>query len=130
MGYSYRVEAGATLNAVFAVTKNDAGSNVYFKNGKKYFFEHGKEQEDGSITGTVYLFLDGGFAKKVGSVKIDKEGNIIRWAHCPVKWKNFTDRFNEVKQKVFGDGSFAIIENTPEQKEYDELLPIWFSLNS
>lgn len=70
----------------------DVGSNTWISNGKQYFYDRGREQSDGSITGTVFVFTDiitmnngdiTGHCRKAGSIKILPDGQVKTWAGMP-----------------------------------------------
>lgn len=84
MGYSCGVKADCTLNAIESFDEFDYTSPNY-----KYSIEIGRENTDLSITGTVYELIEalpnGEFvrkwsAKKIGTFKITKDGQIVRFA--------------------------------------------------
>ena len=47
--------------------------------GHSYFYEVGKEQIDGSITGTLFQNVDESHARRVGSFKINANGSLARF---------------------------------------------------
>lgn len=86
MGYSCNARAAYTLDTIIPLiqaVQGDAGgsSNSWGdRDGKMWFFERGREQADGSITGTVYgPSPTPGCCRKVGSAKIAADGTIIRF---------------------------------------------------
>lgn len=89
MGYSCTVQADRTLNATLNKANglpvhNFSYSNTWEHAGGKYFFERGKEQADGSITGSVFKFIPGtSTCRQFGSLKIAANGNVVRWAGMP-----------------------------------------------
>ena len=103
MGYSCSAKASLTLDAAMRILQAvfpGESSNTWKKDGETYFFERGREQYDGAITGTVYRFVaapakkqvvtvqpmaqggqvDTGYCRPAGSIKIDPEGKIVRFA--------------------------------------------------
>ena len=84
MGYSSTVRAAFTYEAIQMFSEFNIESESY-----KFFTEIGKENIDGSITGTVYELIGEPFkdfqnftrrkCKKRGGFKIDKNGIIIRF---------------------------------------------------
>ncbi|KKN50723.1 hypothetical protein LCGC14_0629840 [marine sediment metagenome] len=97
MGYSYTAISGFALDSILEQlqhTKDAANtSNGWKHKGVDYFYEQGREQDDGSITGSVWKNLlvtqpcticikpeCSGHCRKVGSVKIDSKGNVVRFA--------------------------------------------------
>lgn len=55
-------------------------SNEYVgTDGRRYFYQIGRENRDGSITGTVFRFLpDGEHVTKAGSFRINADGTVAR----------------------------------------------------
>lgn len=97
MGYSCSALASLVCDAIL-VQLQSAGntqntSNGWTIEGKDYFFERGRENGDGAITGCVYgpSIKGPGFAHKVGSVRIDSEGHIIRWATSNATQRNVAE---------------------------------------
>lgn len=82
MGYSYNALSGYALEHITkSLGCGDLGpSNVFVKNGKKYMYEHGREQYDGAITGVVWKFLeDGVHVRKAGTFRIEPDGTVTRF---------------------------------------------------
>ena len=79
MGYSCNAISDLVLDAMIKVMQ-DCGphkcSNAWVVDGVEYFYEIGREQEDGSITGTVMELSN---AHKVGSFKISHDGKVVRF---------------------------------------------------
>ena len=84
MGYS-GAAAGDVFDAILrgCVEQTGFGTSYEFK-GNRYFLERGREQRDGSITGTVYKCLPNDMAIKSGTFKIGADGRILR-AHSILK---------------------------------------------
>jgi hypothetical protein len=59
--------------------RDEDGSNVLRIKGKRFFFERGREQRDGSITGSVFEMLPENTARKVGTFKISEDGTVERF---------------------------------------------------
>jgi hypothetical protein len=58
----------------------DGNPNILTIHGKPYFFERGREQEDGAITGCIMLMLPEDYCQRVGgSVRIEPDGTITRF---------------------------------------------------
>jgi len=84
MSYSCTVKAHdtlrMTLNEINGQNINAYNmSNTWENRGQKYFFERGREQRDGSITGQVFKFTDQTHAVKIGSLKILPDGKVKTW---------------------------------------------------
>jgi hypothetical protein len=88
MGYSCTVAAHdvirRTLNTINNQPLTDYNHpNTWEINGKKFFYERGTEQADGSITGSIYLMITETQCRKYGSVKINADGTLHHWAGMP-----------------------------------------------
>lgn len=84
MGYSCSYAANEALKFILKSVCYPLSNNTWKYDGNEYFFERGRENRDGSITGTVYSFLeDGSHVRKVGSVRIEKNGAITRFPAIP-----------------------------------------------
>lgn len=81
MGYSYNVKAGLTLDAIRDILTEK--HNLETSNGMPDggFWETGREQSDGSITGTVWKpwEKDPKMVVKRGGFKISPEGKVLRF---------------------------------------------------
>jgi hypothetical protein len=88
MGYSCRADASkvADLWTAKCVTETGTSNTWNHETGSpstgitRRFYEIGREQNDGSITGTIMEFLADRptFAKKVGTFKIGPDGDFVR----------------------------------------------------
>lgn len=79
MGYSYTAKAGATLDAVTKLireTTSYTASNAMPDGG---FWETGRENGDGAITGTVWRPCGADLVRKRGSFRIEPDGTISRF---------------------------------------------------
>lgn len=89
MGYSATAEAFKTLDLIGELLDKHqphrVGSNEFWtEDGCIAFWEIGREQFDGSMTGSVYVDSTGnGKYFKVGGFKIHANGNLIRFPHMP-----------------------------------------------
>ena len=88
MGYSCTVAADdvirRTLNEVNGLPiTNYNYPNTWEHNGKKFFYERGREQQDGSITGSVWIMVSETHARKYGSLKINANGTLKAWPGMP-----------------------------------------------
>ena len=86
MGYSCRASAAEAVDAILAkVTDPQGTSNGWVHQGVAYFWERGKEWNDGRITGTVYKNLPGGeHCRKAGTILVSPGGRVVRWPHIPL----------------------------------------------
>ncbi len=81
MGYSCRAEAGSTLDKISAKCRAQGGSSNQYtdpKTGKSYFYEVGRENSDGRITGSVHLMSPNGTCRQSGTFCISPEGVVVR----------------------------------------------------
>lgn len=117
MGYSCSALASLTMDGMFAEMEKtcppaDKTSNGWIFKGNSYFFERGREQDDGAITGSVYRHGDNnngiakGFCRRVGSVKILSNGQIKSWP--------FTTKGMREKAQAAGRKRFAEIHGEEE----------------
>jgi hypothetical protein len=80
MGYSCTRDASLALGCVRHIFGDPKQGNVLSIKGKQYFFERGRENADGAITGTVFLMLPGDMARKAGTFRIEPDGTVRRFA--------------------------------------------------
>lgn len=82
MGYACAAAADDVLQ-VLSETGIFTSQNSWTDKRKEYFFEIGKENEDGAITGSVWLMT----GSKVGGFRIEPNGYISKFPHIPKKYK-------------------------------------------
>lgn len=87
MGYSCLRDADEALKALVAELEMVNGSsNSWAYRGEIYFYETGRENADGAITGTVYRNLPGGtHCRKAGSYRIEGRGGKLRFPCVPAR---------------------------------------------
>lgn len=79
MGYSCSTKANHVLEALMKIIGGESKtSNGFEINGARYFYEIGRENRDGAITGTVHK-IDGPYAKRAGSFRIEPDGTITKF---------------------------------------------------
>lgn len=79
MGYSCAAAAARVMDAVSAACIRQTGSsNVYKVGGETYFFEQGRENGDGAITGKIMRMLPGDLCRKAGTYRIEPDGTFGR----------------------------------------------------
>ena len=79
MGWSATAKACEVERAWMETCQSQTGSqNVYEVAGKRYFYETGREQRDGAITGTVFRFVGEGCVRS-GSFRIEADGTVTRY---------------------------------------------------
>lgn len=96
MGYSCTQDASHMLGVISRMCGKDGNGNILRIDGKEFFFERGKEQGDGAITGTLMEMLPGDFCRKAGSVRINPDGTIARFPR-------FTKRDKEEAENTLRD---------------------------
>lgn len=104
MGYSCTVVADKVLEFLLADLSKNVGngtSNGWFNNGCEYFFEQGKENDDGAITGQVYrIMVDRTKCLPAGSVRIEPDGIVNRFSHIPHSLRSLAE--NKRQNGCFG----------------------------
>ena len=83
MGYSCTRDAADTL-AVIEHTFRTKDAHVLTIRGTDYFFERGREQADGAITGKLMEMLPDDYCRSVGTVRINPDGSIARFPRLRV----------------------------------------------
>jgi hypothetical protein len=76
MGYSCTQDAANTLAVIGKMFNTDGNANILTIRGEQYFFERGREQADGAITGKLYQMLPNDLCRSVGNVRINADGSI------------------------------------------------------
>lgn len=99
MGYSCTVAASNTLNAIGNAFATNGNPNILTIHGREFFFERGRENGDGAITGTLMVMVDADHCRKAGTVRIEPDGRINRFPGL-----NKKDR-----EKVFANPNFVMI---------------------
>ena len=79
MGYSCTKDASAMLGLIRHEFTDGATGNGLRIGAATFFYEIGKENADGSITGTLFINIDESHARRYGSFKIHSEGVISRF---------------------------------------------------
>ena len=104
MGYSCRKDAGDTLDRLAELLSPRAagGSTNSFKlaNGVEGFWEIGRENADGSITGKVWKSIDAGHCLPAGSFKISPDGKVVRFPLIPTEFKRKAEQKPAMFQEV------------------------------
>jgi len=97
MGWSCRADAGRTLDAWRALCVESTGSsNTWETRRGFYFYDIGREHDDGAITGTVFRMISGGMARGAGSFRINGDGTVARG---PALLKEAYRRRDELRTK-------------------------------
>lgn len=124
MGYSCTVRASHAVDILGRHCVKQTGSqNVWHHRNQRYFWERGRENHDGAITGTVHRFTAENMAVRVGSFRIEPDGRVARFPAWPFTWKDYRKRFAELRAHLFGSALFVTIPDSPETREYDLILP-------
>ena len=91
MGYSCTKAAADTLDKILhSIVDPNGSSNAWTYKGQRYFYERGRENLDGAITGTVWKFVyrpdlnPPERAKRAGTVRIEADGSLTRFPHIPL----------------------------------------------
>jgi hypothetical protein len=77
MGYSCTKDASDMLGLIRHTFTDGATSNGLVIAGRSYFYEIGREHEDGRITGTLFQHQGEDSATKIGSFRISYSGGIV-----------------------------------------------------
>lgn len=94
MGWGCTVAAGNTLDALTEKVKAKfKNQNMFEVDGKNYFFEVGREQPSGAITGSLIYWAgpvnaEKAMGYKAGTFKINPDGT---WARIPVPMKKMLE---------------------------------------
>jgi hypothetical protein len=90
MGYSCTVDASNMLGVINKMCGlKDGWLHI---NGKKFFFERGRENADGAVTGTLMMDLGNDYCRKAGNVRINADGTIARFPGLTAKDKDEAHR--------------------------------------
>ncbi len=80
MGYSCTANASLTLEGIMNQRSDTSSSNTWeHENGFVYFYDVGRENRDGAITGSVWKVLKNGNAKPSGNFRIEPDGSVTRF---------------------------------------------------
>lgn len=99
MGYSCTADASHALGLLrHAFTDGTTGNGLRI-GAFKGFYEVGKEQADGAITGTVFEDVGIGFSRKCGSFRVEPDGYVSRFP-CTTRNQRvqLKFRFDELKR--------------------------------
>ena len=84
MGYSCTQAADKRLDMIMGLRAGPMGkapesTNMWYSDqGKQYFYEIGRENRDGAITGSIYKMVQDG-CKKSGTFRIESNGQVTRF---------------------------------------------------
>jgi hypothetical protein len=83
VGWSCTARAHEALEKIRAACKqtqkDDPSSNAFHIGGKRYFYEvTRRDQPDGGVSGTLWLCVGEHHAWKVGTFRIDGQGEVVR----------------------------------------------------
>jgi hypothetical protein len=79
MGYSCTKDASDMLGLIRHSFSDGKTSNGLTIGGRSYFYEVGRENADGSITGSLYMDVDESNARIVGRFKVNADGRVLRF---------------------------------------------------
>jgi len=90
MGYSCTAAAALVLDQIRDMQVQSATlqgvekptSNGFYQNGKCVaFWESGREQNDGAITGSIWKMMPDGWCRRNGTFRIEADGVVTRFPH-------------------------------------------------
>ena len=67
------------LGVIGHLFATDGNPNILTIHGARYFFDRGREQTDGAITGKLFEMLPNDMAQFAGHVRIEPDGTITRF---------------------------------------------------
>jgi hypothetical protein len=111
MGYSCVTIATLVMDELMKQVREGVSANQFTTiGGRKYkgqnrifFWQQGKEQPDGAMTGPVFVCLPDCMARCCGSYRIEPDGKITRFTGIPKKlWEIAETKAQEVFQKRYG----------------------------
>lgn len=80
MGYSCTAMASFVIDAIMAAVRHENSGNTYKgKDGQLYFWERGRENSDGAMTGVIQRMLPNDYCRRVASFRIEPNGRITRF---------------------------------------------------
>lgn len=77
MGYSCTKDAGDMVGVINKMCGLKEGT--LHIDGERYFFERGREQGDGAVTGTLMKMVGENLCRPAGGVRINPDGSIARF---------------------------------------------------
>src|SRR5271166_6968760 len=79
MGYSCNKDSADSMAVICHMFGKPNTGNTLILKGTEYFFERGRENQDGAITGSLMRMLPGGYCRKAGTYRIDPDGTVSRF---------------------------------------------------
>lgn len=117
MGYSCSMLASKRLDLIQNLCFKSTGlSNVWIDNNQKFMFEIGRENKDGSITGTIYKYTNDNLVKRTSNFKINKDGSVCRG---PKFFKNKAFLIVLVEQRA--KFPVNVLDYIPTEEELDKI---------
>jgi hypothetical protein len=95
MGYSCSKAADDTLKNIQASFRVRNSGNAFSDGKHELFWEIGRENTDGAITGKVWLSMSDTTARPAGSFRIDPDGTVVRFPGVPRKHWDYMKRMDE-----------------------------------
>jgi len=83
MGYSCTARAAFTKDAIQQLVNRDYPGECSNRLPNGGFWERGREQHDGAITGTCWRPIDDQHVRRAGSFKINADGTVRRFPGLP-----------------------------------------------
>ena len=111
MGYSCTAKASYVLQAILSLLQErgtDKGktSNGWSNKGTSYFFEQGRENKDGAITGTVIEY-SAHSSRSVGGARIEPNGTISRFPTTTAKMRGAAEEKGKNEYRRVYEPAFA-----------------------
>ncbi len=104
MGYSCSKAAMDTVKRIESLICVGKSSNQWDNAGKTYFYQIGRENRDGAITGSVWRLTERSpstgqqLCSKAGSFKVAADGKIVRWTALPDGIKPLVQQLNSAEE--------------------------------
>lgn len=109
MSYSCTTRANAVLDRISEMCRDQSGfSNVWYKGERKFFFEVGREQSDGSITGSVMEFVGENAAARKGNFRIEPNGAMPYFPNLNKEIRKMAKEESRV-QMEFAKGAMFVV---------------------
>lgn len=86
MGWGCSTVASNVLEVLLKPFRDEKTGNCFANNGERYFYEFGREQEDGAIVGSIFKYCeDGKHVTRYGGFRISGRGEVERFPGIPAK---------------------------------------------
>lgn len=95
MGYSCSKAADDTLKNIQANFRSRNSGNAFSDGKHEFFWEIGRENGDGAITGKVWLSMSDTTARPAGGFRIEPDGTVTRFPGVPRKHWDYMKSMTE-----------------------------------